>query len=119
MNRRDIFLIIGILLVAGILYLVMNQSEKGGQVVITIDGKEYGVYSLTEDEEITIRNEYGYNRIVIEDGMVSIRDADCPDKYCVGQGKSNDVKKSLICLPHKLIVEIRGTQQDGIDMITK
>lgn len=119
MNRRDIILIIVICMAAVILYFLTGHSGGGDQVIITVDGKEYGTYSLTEEEEITIQNEYGYNKIVIEDGMVYIKDADCPDQYCVKQGKSNDQNKSLICLPHKLIVEVRSKKKNDIDMIAK
>ena len=45
--------------------------------------------------------------IEIKDGEVSVKEADCPDKICVNHKKISNVGESIICLPHKLVIEIR------------
>lgn len=122
MKKKDIILIAGLLLVAGIgyLYLYLNSNGSGSQVVITQDGKEYGVYRLDMDREIKIESENGYNRIMISHGKVYMEDADCADKYCINQGKISKSKETIICLPHKLSIEIIGTDHEsGIDAVVK
>lgn len=108
MKKKDFILIACILVIAALCYLWTSKDEAGDNVVITLDGKEYGVYDLGVDREITVESEYGYNKVIIKDNKVSITEADCPDKYCVKQGETDNGNKSLVCLPHKLVVEIRG-----------
>ena len=82
---------------------------------------QYPQYALNENQEIEIENAYGYNRIVICDGAVYMEHADCPDQYCVGQGRIHKQGQQLVCLPHKLVVEVQvsaETEQE-IDVIAK
>ena len=123
MNKKDICLILVFLLIAGLIYLFTRNGEVGNQVRITLDGKEYGTYSLTENQEIPVQSEYGCNIVQIKDGMVFMKDADCPDKYCIHQGKTARKNKSIVCLPHKLMVEVveasKDKTADGIDAIAQ
>ena len=112
MNKKDICLILVFLLIAGLIYLFTRNGEAGNQVRITLDGKEYGTYSLSENQEIPVQTEYGCNIVQIQDGMVFMKDADCPDKYCIHQGKTNRSNKSIVCLPHKLMVEVVEASKD-------
>ena len=123
MNKKDICLILVFLLIAGLIYLFTRNGEVGNQVRITLDGKEYGTYSLTENREIPVQSEYGCNIVQIKDGMVFMKDADCPDKYCIHQGKTARKNKSIVCLPHKLMVEVveasKDKSADGIDAMAQ
>ena len=123
MNKKDICLILVSLMIAGLIYLLTRNGEAGNQVRITLDGKEYGTYSLTENREIPVQSEYGCNIVQIKDGMVFMKDADCPDKYCIHQGKTNRKNKSIVCLPHKLMVEVveasKDKPADGIDAMAQ
>ena len=123
MNKKDICLILVFLLIAGFIYLFTRNGEVGNQVRITLDGKEYGTYSLAENQEVLVQTEYGCNIVQIQDGMVFMKDADCPDKYCIHQGKTNRSNKSIVCLPHKLMVEVveasKDKPADGIDAMAQ
>ena len=123
MKKKDLCLILVFLLIAGLIYLFTRNGEVGNQVRITLDGKEYGTYSLTENQEIPVQSEYGCNIVQIKDGMVFMKDADCPDKYCIHQGKTARKNKSIVCLPHKLMVEVveasKDKPADGIDAMAQ
>ncbi|MDO5154648.1 MAG: NusG domain II-containing protein [Eubacteriales bacterium] len=124
MNKKDLWLILGFIMLAGVCYILFGRTRLGNQVVIVLDGKEYGTYSLDQNQDIMVKGEKGYNQVRIEDCMVWIVDADCPDRYCVKQGKTNDRHKSLICLPHELVVEVKSSDQgmpdeDDVDMISQ
>ena len=123
MKKKDLCLIFVFLLIAGIIYLFTRNGEAGNQVRITLDGKEYGTYSLSENQEIPVQTEYGCNIVQIKDGMVFMKDADCPDKYCIHQGKTARKNKSIVCLPHKLMVEVveasKDKPADGIDAMAQ
>lgn len=125
MNKRDGILILVLLVFAGIGYLIFAGAKKaeGNQIVITIDGNIYGSYPLDQNKEIEVKTERGSNTIKIEAGKVYMEEADCPDKYCVMQGKISHSSETLICLPHKLVVEVefleRKSEQQRIDVIAK
>ena len=53
MKRKDIILIIVILIVAGMGFGAKSLfAQKGGEVIIKVDGKDYGTYPLNEDKTI-------------------------------------------------------------------
>lgn len=124
LNRRDVILTALMLAAGGIFYAlaVGEQQEQGSEIVITVDGKEFGTYPLNEDREIVIETKKGYNRVIIKDSKAYMEDADCPDRYCVSQGKIQKEKQTVICLPHKLVVEVasgeNSTTVEDVDAIS-
>lgn len=112
MNRRDFGLMIAFCLIAGVVWLFFLGSGQRQQVVISVDGKQYATCSLKDEQRIEVESEYGKNMVVIENGSVYVEDADCPDKYCVKQGKLPNGRASIICLPHKMVIEIKGEKKD-------
>lgn len=119
MNRNDVGLILLFIGCAFVLALLFWNKNTGNEVVIILDGEEYGRYSLYENRQIEIRQENGYNLVVIQNGKASIQEADCKDQYCVKQGETNRQSKSLVCLPHKLVVEVLGDDTEDLDGITQ
>lgn len=114
MNKRDGVLVLVLLIVAGVGFLVFNsiKGENGNRIVITVDGTVYGIYQLNQDKEVEIETEDGTNTVMIENGKVYMKNADCPDKYCVKQRGISHSKENIICLPHKLIVEVKFMQNE-------
>lgn len=107
---------IGILLgIAAVLLIFtqMVQKKNGTWVVITLDGKEYGRYLLEKDQEIKVQSEAGQNCIRIKNQVVWMEEADCPDKYCVSKGKISKTNQTIVCLPHKLVVEIEAAEKES------
>lgn len=128
MKKKDWYLIAGLLLIAGILFLIMGMGRQaeGKEIRITVDGETIGTYSLTENQEIPVHGELGENLIHIEDGKVWMEEADCPDGYCMEQGKISREKQTIVCLPHKLVVEVLAGENalnedadDAVDVIAK
>lgn len=118
-RKRDFILIAGIIAIAVVsaLLIAFAQRDTGEAVRITIDGAFYGEYSLSEDQAVSIDETLGHNRLVIEDGRAYMAEADCPDKYCMDYKPISKGGETIICLPHKLVVEVtgtRGTQQPDV-----
>ncbi len=108
--RNDIILIVGILLVAalGLIYLFVFRAE-GNTVKVTVDGKTYGVYSLSKDitEDIyTGENGEHHNRLVIKDGKAFMESATCPDGICVAHKAIFRNGESIVCLPHSVVITV-------------
>lgn len=109
-NRCDVFLAAALLAVSGIAYGLckIGRQEKGNYVEIMVDGEVYEICPLDVDKEIVIEKADGQNRIVIQNGEAYMADADCPDRYCVSQGKISEEKQMIVCLPHRLTVEVKS-----------
>lgn len=112
MKKRDIQIAVIFVSVAVLLAFFMRVTRKSGELVeIRIDGEVYGTYSLGEDDEIEIQNDYGYNRLIIKEGVAFMDSADCPDKYCVEHKPISEANETIVCLPHRVVVEIEGTEE--------
>ena len=81
------------------------------RVVVLQDGKEVYTCPLNEDGVYKAVCGEGFNTVVVHDGAVSVRDADCEGKDCVGAGSidKDSGTRVICCLPHKLIVRIEQT----------
>lgn len=126
MKKKDIILIGSILLAASVGWLALQLlgRQEGRTLRITVDGEEYGTWSLAEDDVIDVDTEYGHNRVRIESGKAYMEEADCPDGYCRKQGSVHTRAESIICLPHKLVAEVldesgREAQDNELDVVAK
>ena len=78
---------------------------------ITRDGvlvEEIPLDGIQEPRSFTLEDASGSNRVEVEAGRIRIAQADCPDQICVKQGWVSDGTVPIVCLPHKLMIEIVG-----------
>lgn len=102
----DLILIL-VLLGAGIgLFLFQRSRNTGNTVRIWSDNELLAEFPLSQDREFIVATELGTNTVVIEHGQVSVTDADCPDKLCEKMGAISKPGETVICLPHRLVVEV-------------
>ena len=103
-------------IIAAAAFLIINFAVKkdGSYAVIKVDGNEIKTLDLNSGETTIEVNGYqgGVNKVVINDGKVSMTEADCPDELCVKTGKISRVGETIVCLPHRVVVEIKGSQDD-------
>ena len=112
MNRKlitgfDILIITVIFVICITIIIAFFTSDTGKNVVISVEGKIVEEYSLSDNITKEIKTDYGYNTVVISNGECFILKADCRDGICVNRGKISKSGESIVCLPHKLIVEIK------------
>ena len=107
-TKGDIFLLAGLLLFALLFWLAVRAfTPAGTQVEISVDGKTEMFLPLDQDTEQLIKTDAGTNLVRIRDGKVTCEEADCPDKLCVKHSAISAVGETIICLPHKVVLEIR------------
>lgn len=88
--------------------------SESGLVVRVHDGSgDVHEFPLDQDARHTIKTSYGCNTIQIENGAVRMVDADCPNHSCMNQEALSKPGAQIICLPHKLWVEVARAQEDG------
>lgn len=120
--RNDIILIAVILSIAAIGLLLVSLTRQSGTFAsVKIDGKETERYSLSENttvEILTGENDENSNTLVIENGKAYISEANCPDKICAGHKPVSYKGETIVCLPHKVVIEIVSDSPDnGLDAV--
>ncbi len=112
--KNDIVLILALLLLALLAWGALRLTKKpGGEAVVTVDGVLVATLPLSIEARLPVGAERGFLNVVeVADGRVRVVDADCPDRLCVRQGWIRYDGESIVCLPHKLVVSIRGGGQD-------
>ena len=81
----------------------------GTRAVISVDGQVWRTVDLsavTEPYTFTVETEDGWNTIQAAPGSIQVVDADCPHQDCVKQGAISDGAIPIVCLPHRLVIEI-------------
>ncbi len=105
--RNDIFLVAIILLITLIVLVVFKLNQTEGEIVkVSIDGKTTHCYNLSDNIKTDIINGDNKNVLVIKDGQTFVESATCPDKICVAHRKISKTGETIVCLPHKLVIEI-------------
>ena len=123
MKKGDVILIIGIVLfsLSSIFYIkyFLNRDTDTKYLSIQVNGREINTIDILNpdnDQEFEIDTEYGKNKVIIEDGYVRIRSANCPDQVCVIHKKISKTGETIVCLPNKLVLEIKGDNDDKIEI---
>jgi len=124
MKKSDI-IIIGLVLLISLGFILFNNYKSSifkddeKNAIIQIEGEIYKTIPLTDEEQtVEVTTDLGTNLIKIHDNGVEIIDADCPDKVCVDTGFIDKHGASIVCLPNKLIVEIKGEKKVEIDELS-
>ena len=115
------FVVVGIILFFLLIAYFFLTRSNGYTCEIKKDNKIYGEYNLDKDREINIKeNGKVINVIVIKNKKVYMKKSDCPDKLCEKMGKISHVGETIVCLPNKIIITIKGDKpSDTLDSTTK
>jgi len=114
--RYDILLISLLLVLSLTILLAVSLTRKeGARVEVLLDGELLAEYSLFEEGEYELNG--GTNVLVINGGEAYLTYADCPDRTCINTGKIRFVGESIICLPNKLAITVKG-EGDGVDLVS-
>ena len=116
-SKTWIVIFAAVLVICAAAFLLLKGSGGHGTVaVIRVDGEIYKKINLDTVAvayDMEIRTEFGYNKLHIEHDGISVIDADCRDHICMSQGKVSKAGVPIVCLPHKLTVEIEGGDIDA------
>lgn len=120
----DIIIVVLLLIGSFIPYFIFAHQEASRQAaqptssqavytaVVTHDGKEVYRIKLTGHKGTTTwkyNDGHDWNTIVTTGNKIQIKDANCSDQVCVRKGKISKPGQTIVCLPHKLLVEIKST----------
>lgn len=112
MKKLDFVLIIFLILFSFIFILkdrffASNSNDK--YIAISVDGKDYKNLEFKEETyTYPLKTKYGFNKIEIAKDYVRVLEADCPNKLDVLQGKIHLIHQSIVCIPNRMIIEIKS-----------
>lgn len=117
MTKGDKILIVTIIIISLVSLGFIKNSATGYNdkyISIQVDGKEYKKIIFDKSligKNIPIETQFGYNLIEIGDGNVRVIEASCPDELDVKQGYISVPGEIIVCLPNRLVVEIKGSSE--------
>lgn len=121
----DYLIIIGVIMASFLPYLLFdtnknenNRESKDVIAVVKIDGEvvdKFNLSQVSESLEKTYSPQKGkYNIIEVAPGKIRVKEDNSPDKIAVRTGWISRTGEMSICLPHKLIVEILGIEENPL-----
>lgn len=126
MKRNDVIIIVSFVLIAVIsavwFAISMNNKSKTKYVEVYVDNTPYKSVKFSDnmpEQTFTVQTKYGWNTVHIANGKVNVENANCRDKICVKSGYISKTGQSIVCLPHKMIVEIKGNGENEIDDVVR
>lgn len=121
-KKMDIVIIAVLLILSFTPHLIFfKTSQKGSKnnyAIIQVDGKIHKKIDLSKvkkSEKVNLNLPNGKNTLLIKNNSIQMYSANCNDALCVKQGNISKVGQTIICLPHKLIIEIKGDELDSKD----
>ena len=100
-----------VLICAAVMAVRFAATSGNKTAVITLDGeviREIELDKISEPVEFDVTSDGHTNRVRAERGRIRVVSADCPDKICVNRGWTDSGALPIVCLPHKLTIEIKG-----------
>ena len=116
MKKMDLILVLTVLVLAigGLLVYNMLGQKEAGRVVVEVDGEVFGEYKLFENQEVLINET---NILLIENGVVNMYEANCPDQICVKHVPISKNGETIVCLPNKVVVTVKEAAIGELDAV--
>ena len=120
-KRNTVLFLIILFLIIGIGFLIQRYylGKSGISAIIEQDGETVAELNLNKNTEFVLNDgKGGSNTITVQNGHISVTEANCPDLVCVRTGAISQTGEVIACLPHKLIITISSDQTDSLDSLT-
>jgi hypothetical protein len=122
-KKTDILLIACLIFLAFAIWfalLTLNGNRQGGTAVIRHNGATIRTLDLSHPQTLQITTEHGTNTVQIKNNQISVTQASCRDGLCKRQPPISQTRRTIICLPNRLVIEIKDTQgNDAPDAIIR
>lgn len=94
-------------------YLITESESETDKIAFLELTEQPQMQADIQTDMQTDRKEY--NVFVCKDGKVQMLQSSCPDQICVHHTEIAKTGESIICLPHKLVIEISGAEENELD----
>ncbi len=121
-TKWDIIILL-FLILAGVFFSVWMfhpASAPGNILEVRQNGRVLKTLPLDQNSRETISSEGGgTNTFIIQDGSVSMIEADCGDHTCIQTGNIQKGGESIVCLPHRLVLQIVASEEKNSNTKTE
>jgi hypothetical protein len=127
-RRWDLIIIFVLVLLSFLPFTVFSYQQAGITeenaqfvAVITVDNKIVKEITLTGNTGTDVfditQPDLDTNTIEVRDNQIRIKAATCSDQVCVLTGFISKPGETIVCLPHKLVIEIHAVDGYTDDII--
>ncbi len=115
----DLLLVAGVVALAVCLIMssVAKASGPGETAAVEVNGRQVMQISLRDNRDYIVNGFRGKSYISVQDGRICMTDSDCPDKLCVRIGWVSQSDASIVCLPNRVVIRVKGS--GAYDTISK
>ena len=118
MNRHDIILCLSILLIIGILYGITKiDNHKHKEAIVYYNNDIVLKIDMDKDDTYQVNGDNGIVIIEVLNNKIRVNEENSPKHICSKQGFINSSHESIICLPNKIVIEIKDSMD--IDTIVR
>ncbi len=105
-------LLIGSLLIVPILSLssIWQQGQGKKEAFIYHNNRLLEIHNLSQDRVISISDKGIQMMFKIDKGRIRVLESNCPKHVCVHTGWISNSGQTIVCVPNKLLVEVKGKQ---------
>lgn len=115
----DGFIILLLAVASALSFIPRLGAGRGETVTLTAGNAQAKNFSLSRDTVFAVAGPIGKTEVSIHKGQVWISDASCPRQICRHQGKIRLNGQILVCMPNRLVIEIKGSNDPEVDATTE
>ena len=111
------------LVLAALSWWTLSRRSEGRVAEVVQNGvviRRIDLDRVTQEYEFTVEwPEGGSNVVLVQPGRICVKDADCPDRVCVGMGWLEDQAMPIVCLPHRVIIRLAESNDAARDAVAR
>ncbi len=116
----DIILSIALLIVSLMcMWMIIHGKTSGEEADIYLDGKLVQTVRLNKNQNIELVSTLGEINIHVNNHKIWIHQVACPDQTCKKMGKITKTGETIVCVPNKLVIVIKGKRSYQLDALSE
>lgn len=121
MKKGDIIVIFCLVVIFSFSLVLINKSfitTTDKYISVQVNGEEIKKITFSKEKKVyPIRTTFGINILEVNEDGVRVIEANCPDKLDVKFGRIDKVGQAIICIPNRLVIQIKSRQNNDLDVV--
>lgn len=121
MKKGDIIVIFCLVVIFSFSLVLINKSfitTTDKYISVQVNGEEIKQITFSNEKKVyPIRTTFGINILEVNEDGVRVIEANCPDKLDVKFGRIDKVGQAIICIPNRLVIQIKSRQNNDLDVV--
>jgi len=95
----------------------IRQPLQSKSAIIYQENVKVKEIDLSKDGIISILN--GKMQIEVDKGKIRVLDSDCPNHNCVKMGWIQNKGQTIVCVPNRVLIEIKSEEPQLLDAVSR